>query len=99
MNSGLQISHELPHPQFCMCTNILTPGLLLYLISSNQDEAKLSWIPSQAPDLPRTMHPPSSTGIQGSSCRVQRLWEKVCMGGTKLRDSSKPVALEATESR
>lgn len=97
VSSGLQISHELPHLQFCMWTNILTPGLFLYLASSEQGKTKLSWIQSQAPVLSMTTHPPSSTGIQGSSCRVQRLWETACIGEAKLRDTSKPAALEAIE--
>lgn len=74
-SSELQISHELPHPQFCTCTDILISSLFLYLISSKQDKTKLSWMQSQAPVLPRTAHPPSSTGTRGSSCRVQRLRE------------------------
>lgn len=96
-SSGLQISHELPHSQFCTCTDILIPGLFLYLISSEQDKTKLSWIQSQAHVLPGTMYPPSSTSIQGSSCRVQHLPEADCIGEAKLRVSSKPAVLEATE--
>lgn len=97
VSSGLQISHELPHLQFCTCTDILTPGLFLYLASSEQGKTKLSWIQSQTLVLSGTTHPPSSTGIQGSSCRVQHLWEMACIGEAKLRDTSKPAALEAIE--
>ena len=32
-SSGLQISHELPQPQFCMFIDILIPGVFLYLSS------------------------------------------------------------------
>ena len=79
VSSGLHISHKLLHPPFCMCTDILIPGLFLYHTSSEQDKTKLNWIQSQAPILPRTTHLPSSTGIQGSSCRVQCLQELACM--------------------
>lgn len=43
------------------------------------------------------MHLPSSSGIPGGSCRVQHLWEMACFGEAKLRDTSNPTVLEATE--
>lgn len=43
VSSGLQTSHEVPHPRFCICTKHQHPSPSLYFISSEQeDKTKLS---------------------------------------------------------